>query len=93
MRDHGEAAQPEQVRAAVGVGVEPGAETPRGRPDERAAELAGGGRGDLLAERVEQLLDRPLEQLQRDVAGEAVGDDDVGRAAQEVAALGVARGS
>ena len=31
-----------------------------------------------------------LEQLQRDVAGEAVGDDDVGRAAQQVAALGVA---
>ena len=29
--------------------------------------------------------DRPLEQLQRDVAGEAVGDDDVGGAAQQVA--------
>ena len=39
---------------------------------------------------VEQIHDRPLEQLQRDVAREAVGDDHVGGAAQQVAALGVA---
>ena len=28
----------------------------------------------------EQLEDRPFQQLERDVAGEAVGDDDVGGA-------------
>ena len=40
MRDHGEAAQAEQVGAAVGVRIEPVAEPPRGRPDQQAAELA-----------------------------------------------------
>ena len=35
-------------------------------------------------------LDRPLERLQRDVAREAVADDDVGLAVEQVAALGVA---
>ena len=40
-----------------------------------------------VAQRVEQILDRALEQLQRDVAGEAVGDDDVRGAAQQLAAL------
>src|SRR5207249_4345336 len=34
---------------------------------------------DLLAERLEQVLDRALEQLQRDVPREAVGHDHVGR--------------
>src|SRR5581483_6916433 len=88
--DHGEAAEAEQVGAAVGVGVEPRAEAARGRPDQEAAELAPGRRGDLLAERVEELPDRALEELQREVAGEAAGDDDVGGAAEEVAPLGVA---
>ena len=40
MRDHGEPAQAEQVRAAVGVRVEPRAQPPRGRPDQQPAELA-----------------------------------------------------
>ncbi len=44
---------------------------------------------DLLAQQVEELLDPALEQLERDVAGEAVGDDDVGGAAEQVAGLGV----
>ena len=43
-----------------------------------------------MAQLVEQILDRPLEQLQDDVPGEAVRDDDVGRAAQELTALQVA---
>ena len=42
-----------------------------------------------VAELVEELADRPLEELQRDVAGEPVGHDDVGRAAEQVARLGV----
>ncbi len=44
---------------------------------------------DLGAQGFEQLADRPFEQLEREVAGEAVGDDDVGRAPQEVPALSV----
>ena len=55
MRDHGEAAQAEQVGAAVGVRVEPVAKPPGRRPDQQAAELAGRRGGDLLAQRVEQL--------------------------------------
>src|SRR3954465_7431983 len=69
--DHDEPAQSEQVGAAVGLGVEPRPEAARGRPDQRPAELPGHRRADLGPERVEELDDRPLEQLQRDVAGEA----------------------
>src|ERR671911_490785 len=89
VRDHREASEPEEVRAAVGVGVEPAPETACRGPDEQPTELAAGGGGDLLAERVEQLLDRPLEQLQGDVAREAVGDDDVGREAKQLPSLRV----
>src|SRR5207247_7379751 len=64
VRDHGEPLQAEQVGAAVGVRVELRPETARGRPDQEAPELSLRGRGDLLAERVQELLDRPLEELQ-----------------------------
>ena len=50
MRDHGEAAQAEQVGAAVRVGVEALAEPPRRRPDQQPAELSQRRRGDLLAQ-------------------------------------------
>src|SRR5689334_16096533 len=90
VRDHREPAQAEEVRAAVGVRVETGAEAPRRGLDQEAAELPARGGGHLLPEGVEEVLDRPLEQLEHDVAGEAVGHDDVGGAAQELAALGVA---
>src|SRR5206468_462935 len=63
VRDHRKTTQAEEVRAAVGVGVELRAEPPCRRADERAAELAGHRRSDLAAQRVEQLHDRPLEQL------------------------------
>ena len=43
-----------------------------------------------VADRVERRLRDALDQLQRDVAGEAVGDDDVGDALGEPAALDVA---
>src|SRR5205085_5719130 len=88
--DDDEAAEAEQIGAAVGVGIEPPAEPIRRRPDQETAELAARRGRDLLAERVEERLDRPLEELQADVAGEAVGDDDVGGAGEELAALDVA---
>src|SRR5207302_2279395 len=37
-----------------------------------------------------QRPDRPLDRLERDVPGEAVGDEDVGRAFEDVAALCIA---
>ena len=80
MRDHHEAAQPEQICTAVGVGVEALPQAARGGPDQKPAELAARSRDDLLPQGVEQRLDRALEQLQADVAGEAVRDDNVGRA-------------
>src|SRR5688572_26307211 len=89
VRDHREPAEPEEVGAAVGVRVEAVPKPTGGRPDQQPAELSPGGLGDLLAQRVEQLLDRPLQQLQGDVPGEAVGDDDVGREAQQLARLRV----
>ena len=87
MRDHRESLQANKVRTAIGLGVELVTEPFRGRADQETADLAGRCRGDLLAERVKQLLDRSLKQLERHVPREAVSDDHVGRAAQQVADL------
>src|SRR5918994_4421475 len=88
--DHREAAQPEQVGASVRVRIELAAQPARRRPDQQPAQLPTRRRGDLFAERVEHRVDRPLEELERDVAREAVADDDVGRPGKQVPALGVA---
>src|SRR5436190_15868256 len=53
--DHDEPAQAEEVGAAVSVGVELLPETPGGRPNQRATELARRRRRDLLPQGVEQL--------------------------------------
>src|SRR5579884_267770 len=90
VRHHREAAQPEQVRAAVRVRVELRTEPPRRGADEEAAELSPRRRLDLVAQRVEELHDRALEELERDVSREPVGDDHVGGASEQVAALDVA---
>ena len=50
---------------------------------------AGGLLGDL-ADRLDRALRDALDELERDVAGEAVGDDDVGGAVQDLRALDVA---
>ncbi len=67
----------EQVCAAVGVGVRAGGKAAGGGPDQEPAQLAERGLRDLLAEALDHGADRPLERLQRDVAREPVGDDDV----------------
>ncbi len=90
MRDHGQPPQPEQIGAAVGLGIESGAQSARGRADQQAAGLAPRRRRDLAAERVEHRLDRPLQQLQRHVAREAVADHDVRCPGEQVATFGVA---
>ena len=48
------------------------------------------GEDSALADRAEHRLRDALDQLERDVAGEAVGDDDVGRAGGDLGALDVA---
>src|SRR3712207_1764662 len=90
VRDHDETAQAEKVGAAVGIGIETGTQAPRCGADEQAAELAARRRGDLRAQARERGGDPALERLQGDIAGEAVADDDVGRAGEEVAPLDVA---
>ena len=78
MGDHDEAAKAEEVAAAVRVRIEPCAKPSRGGADEQAAELASRRAADLRPQRLEDAADRALERLERDVAGEAVADDDVG---------------
>src|SRR6266496_2868869 len=80
----------QQVGAAVRVRVEPRAQPSRGGADQQTTELAPRRRADLLPQGVEELLDGAFQQLQRDVAGEPVRDDDVRGAAQQLARLGVA---
>src|SRR5438477_392958 len=61
MRDHGQAAQAEEIRAAVGVWIEPVAQTACGGADEQPAELgpaAGADRGPVEATQPSD-LDQP----------------------------------
>src|SRR5262245_8496471 len=90
VRDHGLSAQAEEVRAAVGVRVEPLAQTARRGPDQEAADLAASRGADLVADALEDRRDRALEELEADVAGEPVANDDVAGLAQDVPALDVA---
>ena len=90
MADDRDRAQPEQDRAAGRVGVEFLAQ-----PAERRFQQQPAGRGHRVlagdvGDRPGQFLRRALHHLQRDVAGEAVGDDDVDLRRRQVAALDVA---
>ena len=91
VRDDADALDAEQHRAAGVVGQER-------RGGFQQAELqrvgrVGPGRAGLVDDpehEARQAHDRAFERLQRDVAGEAVGDDDIGAAPRDVAALDVA---
>src|SRR6266496_472298 len=89
MSDDGEPAQPQQVGAAVGVGIETVSQMTGCGPDHEPADFAASGGADLLAQPLHQRRNRPLQELQADVAREAVADDDVTRVAQEMAAFDV----
>src|SRR5438477_2277258 len=80
VRDHDEPSQAEEVGASVRVGVETPAQPPGGGTDEQPTDGSARAGGDLLAQRVEQGADGALDGLERDVAGEAVGYEDVGGA-------------
>ena len=86
---HSEAAQAEQVGAAVRVRIEPLPQPAGGRPDQESADLAARRRHDVRPKTVECGSDRTLEGFQGDVAREAVADDDVGRLVQKLAGLDV----
>ena len=79
MRDHDEAAQAEEVGAAVRLGVEPRPDAPRRGADEEPAELP--AHDASSSERSEPRIVRivPSSAFSATLPGEAVGDDDVGR--------------
>src|SRR3954469_22053715 len=87
--DHGQAAKPEEIGAAVGLGIEPLAQLPGCGSDQQPAGFPARRRRNLRAKRLEECLDGALHQLQRHVSGESVADDDVGRVRQELTPLHV----
>ena len=89
MGDNRKAAQPEQVGAAVRVWIEPVAQAARRGADQQPTQGSALTGFDLLAESGEDAPNRPLERLQDDVAGEAVANDDISGALEQVAALRV----
>ena len=87
MVDAGDA---EQRRAAVLGVVDAAPEMPQRAARQQRADPHGDGARQLFAQQTLDHVDEPLADLQRDVAGEAVADDDVGLAAVDVARLDVA---
>ena len=84
------AAQPEQDRAAGRVGVQFAPQAAERRSQQQPAERGERAGAGGVADGAGDCLRRPLHQLQGDVAGKAVGDDDVGLGGRKVAALDVA---
>ena len=91
VRDHREARAgrgDRRRRRCPGRGGGGGGARPGGSGGRRACPVGVAVISARSASRIVRIV--PSSSLQRDVAGEAVGDDDVGGAAEEVAALGVA---
>ena len=89
--DHHGAAEAEQDRSAVAFRVEPRGELAQPAALQERADPCGPCGGQRGAQLGRGEPDRALERLQRDVAREAVGDDHVELAGQQVAAFHVAR--
>jgi hypothetical protein len=89
VRDDDAAAEAEQRRAAVGLGVEPVAELPEPATLQHRAEPGGARPRERAAQFGRREPHRPFERLQRHVAGEPVGDDHVDSAGHQIAALDV----
>ena len=87
MRLHHHAVQPDHHRAVVAPRIEPLAQPLQPRPGQQVGEPARPAVGEHLAQQVADQPQRALAGLQRDVAGEAVGDDHVGGAGGDVVAL------
>ena len=88
--DDADAAHAEQGRAAIFAVVEAAAELVEGAAGEQRAHLGGHGAGKRLAQHFAHKAAYALAGFERHVADKAVADDDVGQAAEDVAALHVA---
>ena len=87
VRLHHHAVQPQHHRAVVAARVEPLAQPIERGPQQQIGDLRGEAAAEHLAQQVADQLQRALAGLQRDVAGEAVGDHHVGGAGGDVVAL------
>jgi len=91
VRDHHSPAQAEQDGPAVALRVQPRGERAQAATLQERADAGGPGGGHRGAQLGRREPDRALQRLQRHVPGEAVGDDHVDLAGQQVTALDVAR--
>ena len=88
--DDRHAGDAEQRRAAVLGVVHAPAEMPERPPRQQRSDAHRERARQLLAQQLLDHFDQPFADLQRDIAGEPVADDDVGVAAVDVARLDVA---
>ena len=88
--DETEPVHAEQRRAAELRRIDPARETPEGRARERRAQTRRRRRAELLAQHAADGVDHAFADLERDVAGEAVADDHVGIAVEQVVGFDVA---
>src|SRR6184192_567064 len=84
VRDHTDAVDTEQNRTAEGIGIVLGHRRPQNRFEELAHPGVAGLEPEGLGRQPQQRPHATLECLESDVAGEAVGDDDVGPAERQV---------
>ena len=87
VRLHHHAVQSQHHRAVVAARIEPFAQPLEGRPHQQIGDARGQAAAEYLAQQIADELKRALAGLQRDVAGEAVGDHHVGGAGGDVVAL------
>src|SRR5438270_11440551 len=73
--------------AVVTARIEPGRRAAQHRSGDRTGEAVEPGRPELLTHPIRDQPRDPLHGLERDVAGEAVGDDDVDVAGEDVVAF------
>src|SRR5207237_6713864 len=85
MTDDGDPGEPEERRAAVLRVIDAPLESPQRAPRQQRSDAHRAGARQLVAQQALDDVDKPLADFQRDVAREAVADDDVGVAAVDVA--------
>src|SRR5688572_2478858 len=90
MPDEAQAVDAEERRAAELRRVDAAGESSEGGTRQHRPEARGGRRRQFLAQHRPDRADDAFADLQRDVAGEAVADDDVRLALEQVTGLDVA---
>ena len=84
---HADPVEAQEYAAIVAARIDPLAQLRPGAGGEQIADLGEGRGAEGVADELCVELGRALDRLQRDVAGEAVGDDDVDDAGTDVVAL------